>query len=64
MPETEQLNSMFSDSGSISPTAATVFSDVLSGGGDGGTVGLWTGFDTSDHVTANIKLRKAMTGTA
>jgi hypothetical protein len=54
---------MFSDSGSTRPTAATVSSEVLSGGGDGGVVGLWTGFEASAQLIANVRLRIATTGT-
>src|SRR5438876_5832252 len=63
IPDTEQLSSIFSDSGSTRPTAATVFSDVLSGGGDGGTVGLCTGLDAKAQVIANVRLKIAITGT-
>jgi hypothetical protein len=40
-----------------------VFWDVLCGGGDGGTVVLWTGFDASAQVIAKLKLTSAMIGT-
>src|SRR5579864_1726485 len=63
MPDTEQLSSMFSDSGSTRPTAATVSRDVLSGGADGGVLGLWTGFEARAHVIANVRLKMAMIGT-
>src|SRR5215469_10797231 len=63
IPEIEQLRSTFSDSGSTRPTAATVFWDVLCGGGDGGTVGLWTGLFASAQVIAKLKLTIAMIGT-
>src|SRR5262249_16056544 len=63
IPEIEQIRSTFSDSGSTRPTAATVFWDVHRGGGDGGTVGICTGFDGSAQVIAMLKLTSAMIGT-